>query len=275
MVKTSEDQPLDVVIVGAGTAGLAALREVRKRTDRFALVNDGLCGTTCARVGCMPSKALIAAAAPCTTGRGSTSSASAAAMCSRSTFRRCWPGCGRCATISSPACSRPRPISASGTSQGGRGSTGPTGWWWASGCCTPARSCSLPARARWCLRHGGLWDRVLTTDTLFEQADLPPRVGVIGLGAIGVKIAQALSRLGLAVLGFDAAERVAGLSDPIVEGALPGGARGREPGPERGDDRPRVLAPGSQAQGRLLAAHALLDLISPGAPISGFSPPWA
>jgi hypothetical protein len=60
-VEASEDRPLDVVIVGAGTAGLAALREVRKRTDRFALVNDGPYGTTCARVGCMPSKALIAA----------------------------------------------------------------------------------------------------------------------------------------------------------------------------------------------------------------------
>jgi dihydrolipoamide dehydrogenase len=52
----------DVVIVGAGSAGLAALREVRKRTPNFLLVNDGAWGTTCARVGCMPSKVLIEAA---------------------------------------------------------------------------------------------------------------------------------------------------------------------------------------------------------------------
>lgn len=50
------------VAVGAGTAGLAALREVRDRTDNFVLINAGPYGTTCARVGCMPSKALIAAA---------------------------------------------------------------------------------------------------------------------------------------------------------------------------------------------------------------------
>lgn len=48
--------PLDAIIIGAGSAGLAALREVRKRTDRVRIVNDGPWGTTCARVGCMPSR---------------------------------------------------------------------------------------------------------------------------------------------------------------------------------------------------------------------------
>ncbi|MFZ1851121.1 MAG: FAD-dependent oxidoreductase, partial [Nitrosomonas sp.] len=53
---------LDVIIVGAGTAGLSSLREVKKQTDQFAIINDGPWGTTCARVGCMPSKLLIEAA---------------------------------------------------------------------------------------------------------------------------------------------------------------------------------------------------------------------
>jgi dihydrolipoamide dehydrogenase len=53
---------VNVAIVGAGTAGLAALREVRDRTDDFVLINERPYGTTCARVGCMPSKALIVAA---------------------------------------------------------------------------------------------------------------------------------------------------------------------------------------------------------------------
>lgn len=51
-----------VAIVGAGTAGLSALREVRRKTDNFVLVNKPPYGTTCAGVGCMPSKTLIAAA---------------------------------------------------------------------------------------------------------------------------------------------------------------------------------------------------------------------
>src|SRR5690606_37646716 len=53
---------VDVAIIGAGSAGLAALRRVEKHTDKFVIVNDGPYGTTCARVGCMPSKALIEAA---------------------------------------------------------------------------------------------------------------------------------------------------------------------------------------------------------------------
>ncbi len=62
--------------------------------------------------------------------------------------------------------------------------------------------------------------RILTTDTLFEQADLPSRIAVIGMGAIGVEVAQALARLGLDVCGFDSGESIAGLSDPEVVAAL-------------------------------------------------------
>ena len=50
---------LDVVIIGAGTAGLSARREIEKKTDSYIVIDDGPLGTTCARVGCMPSKVLI------------------------------------------------------------------------------------------------------------------------------------------------------------------------------------------------------------------------
>jgi len=59
---TTDDIEVDVAIIGAGTAGMAAYREARKYTDRIALIDGGALGTTCARVGCMPSKLLIAAA---------------------------------------------------------------------------------------------------------------------------------------------------------------------------------------------------------------------
>ena len=52
----------DVAIVGAGTAGLAAERAARKAGAKTLLIDDRFAGTTCATVGCMPSKLLIAAA---------------------------------------------------------------------------------------------------------------------------------------------------------------------------------------------------------------------
>ena len=91
----------DVAIIGAGTAGLTALGEVRKQTDNFVLINDGPYGTTCARVGCMPSKTLIEASRayhrrmsfervrhPRRRGAGSW------------TFRQPLLGCAGCGTIS-------------------------------------------------------------------------------------------------------------------------------------------------------------------------------
>jgi len=52
----------DVAIIGAGTAGMSAWRAARAHTERVVLIEGGPYGTTCARVGCMPSKLLIAAA---------------------------------------------------------------------------------------------------------------------------------------------------------------------------------------------------------------------
>jgi dihydrolipoamide dehydrogenase len=53
---------VDVAIIGAGTAGMTAYRSALAHTDNVVVVEHGPYGTTCARVGCMPSKLLIAAA---------------------------------------------------------------------------------------------------------------------------------------------------------------------------------------------------------------------
>ena len=53
---------VDVAIIGTGTAGLAAYRAAHAHGARVVLIEGGPYGTTCARVGCMPSKLLIAAA---------------------------------------------------------------------------------------------------------------------------------------------------------------------------------------------------------------------
>jgi hypothetical protein len=50
------ERKVDVAVIGAGTAGLAAYRRVREHTERLVLIEAGPHGTTCAQVGCMPSK---------------------------------------------------------------------------------------------------------------------------------------------------------------------------------------------------------------------------
>lgn len=57
-----DKRQVDVAIIGAGTAGMVAYQRVRKVTDKVVLIESDRYGTTCARVGCMPSKLLIAAA---------------------------------------------------------------------------------------------------------------------------------------------------------------------------------------------------------------------
>ena len=52
----------EVVVLGGGTAGMGAFRAARAHTDDVYLIESRHFGTTCARVGCMPSKLLIAAA---------------------------------------------------------------------------------------------------------------------------------------------------------------------------------------------------------------------
>jgi len=56
------DHAVDVAIIGAGTAGLTARRAATKAGASVLIIDPGPYGTTCARVGCMPSKLLIAAA---------------------------------------------------------------------------------------------------------------------------------------------------------------------------------------------------------------------
>lgn len=57
-----EKRNVDVAIIGTGTAGMVAYKSARAHTDSIVVIEGGEYGTTCARVGCMPSKLLIAAA---------------------------------------------------------------------------------------------------------------------------------------------------------------------------------------------------------------------
>lgn len=206
-----------VAILGAGTAGLAALREVRKRTEDFVLVNAGAFGTTCARVGCMPSKALIAAANAFHARKkldefgirgGGSLSADIPAVLQRVRALRDHFVSG---VLKATEDLGPRNVAAHARLEGPNRLVVEERVIEAGQIVlAPGSSPVVPKPWR------AFGDRILTTDTLFEQEDLPRRIGVIGLGAIGVEMAQALARLGLEVHGFDAGNRIAGISDDKV-----------------------------------------------------------
>lgn len=213
-------QPLDVIILGAGSAGLAALREVRKRTDHWRIVNDGPWGTTCARVGCMPSKMLIEAANAYHARRALHTFGIEGADALR---------------VDLPAVlRRVRALrddfvagTLAATDAGERAISGHARLLDAqrvevNGQVHTARRIIIATGSRPIVPEDWLafGDRILTTDTLFEQPTLGPRVAVIGLGPLGVEIAQALARLGVEVMAFTTGKTVAGLSDPSINDAL-------------------------------------------------------
>ena len=214
-------QTLDTIIIGAGTAGLAALREVQKRTDKYLLVNEGPWGTTCARVGCMPSKSLIEAANAfhrrhvfdelgVRGAQGLTADIPSVLERVRALRDQFAHGALEATKDLGPACVSghatvlsPTAVDIDGTRYDTRSIIIATG--------------SRPTLPEEWLAFG---DRMLTTDTLFEQTTLGPRIAVIGMGPIGVELSQALARLGLEVAAFSTNDTLAGLIDPQLNAEM-------------------------------------------------------
>lgn len=212
---------VDVVIIGAGSAGLAALRQVAQKTDDFLLIDRGPLGTTCARVGCMPSKVLIDAAR---------------LYHGRQRMKECGINGADQLSADIPAVLRHvRRLRAHFTS----GMIGVThqlaGKRLLTGRATllgPNRialgedtiecaSIILAVGSRPTVPHA--WRpfgrRILTTETLFEQKELPARLALVGLGTNGLELGQALSRLGIEVTGFGRNPLIGGIMDPEISRA--------------------------------------------------------
>ncbi len=220
MDRNTMKETLDVVIIGAGTGGLSALREVRKRTQNFVIINDGAWGTVCARVGCMPSKALIEAAN---------------AYHRRSTFSEFGiQGANSLTTDIPTVLRRVRQLrdhfvasTVKTTDDLGRRAISGRARLLApdrvevNGQQLHARSIIIATGSSPIVPEpwNKLGKRLFTTDTLFEQENLPTRMAVLGMGPIGVEMAQALSRLGVDVIAFGGNQAIGGLTDPQVNAA--------------------------------------------------------
>jgi dihydrolipoamide dehydrogenase len=206
----------NVAIIGAGTAGMAAYRAARVHTDQVLLIEAAHYGTTCARVGCMPSKLLIAAAdaahavreAPRFGVRADAPRIDGRAVMQRVRSERdrfvgfvldtvqSWPETSRlsgCARFKAPGVLDVdgQPIQAKTVviATGSR-SRIPAGWRERLGC------------------------RLIVNDDVFDWQDLPRSVAVVGAGVIGLELALALHRLGVRVRLFARDGSAGPLTDP-------------------------------------------------------------
>ncbi|MBW1696887.1 MAG: dihydrolipoyl dehydrogenase [Deltaproteobacteria bacterium] len=212
------ERSVDVTIIGAGTAGLDAVSEVSKITDNFVLINGGALGTTCARVGCMPSKVLIQVAddfhhrcAFTEEGIGGadglTADVGGALSYVRSLRDRFVDGVIE--ELILPLKDR--------FIEGYAEFIDPT-LLKVENMTIRTKKTIIATGSRPVIpdKWKGFKDRILTTDTIFEQTQLPRDMAVVGLGVIGLELGQALSRMGLNVSGFDLLEHIGGLKDPEV-----------------------------------------------------------
>lgn len=209
---------VDVAIIGSGTAGLSALGQVRKRTENFVIINDGPYGTTCARVGCMPSKALIEAAdvyhkRNLFSEMGFYLNGSVA-VDGRAVLERVRRLRDRFVT----GVNRATDSLDSGKNIPGRAKILAPDLIEVNGEKIRTKKLIIATGSTAVVPESWkeLGDCVLTSDTIFEMEDLPESLAVIGLGAIGLELAQAFSRLGVSVTGFDALHTVGGITDPEV-----------------------------------------------------------
>ena len=210
-----------IVILGAGTAGLTALKEVQRHTEDVLLINDGPYGTTCARVGCMPSKALLEVAhAYARRGwlasvgiEGSAGpSADLAAVMAHVRGLRDRFIAGPIALAESlgerSISGRPRFLDAQTLEVNGERIH-------ADAVIIATGSHPIVPEA-W----RAVGERLVTSDQVFELTAPGRRVGVVGLGPVGVELGQAFAQLGCQVHAFTQKSTVAALSDPAVSASL-------------------------------------------------------
>lgn len=210
---------VDVAVIGAGTAGLAAYRAAVAVGKRTVIIEGGPYGTTCARVGCMPSKLLIAAAeaahAPARWPEfglrleGSVTVDGPAVMARVKRERDRFVG-----FVLNGVATIPEEDKIRGYARFVDDHTlqvdAHTRIRFARAVIATGSSPGVPPMFR------GLGERAIVNDDIFAWDDLPESVAVFGPGVIGLEIGQALHRLGVKVLMFGKDHLVGPFTDPEV-----------------------------------------------------------
>lgn len=208
---------VDVAVIGAGTAGLAAYRAATAQGARTVLIEGGPYGTTCARVGCMPSKLLIAASEAAHmlhAAGGFGVHAGQVRIDGRAVMERVRRERDRFVGFVLEGVDN---IPAADKLRGHARFTGPRSLQVDDTAVEAARiviaTGSTPVRLA---QLEDVGPGVVTSDDVFYWDELPSSVAVIGTGVIGLELGQALARLGARVTLYARGGSVAQLTDPEV-----------------------------------------------------------
>lgn len=211
----------DLIIIGDGSAGLSALKEARKYTDNVILIAGGPSGTTCARVGCMPSKALIHSAKLYNSHKKMHEAGILGAeqlspdiplvlenvRNQRDSFVKHVKGetedyrehiVKGFARFESPTAIR----------------VGDRLYHTKATVIATGSQPDIPEK------YARFRQYVITTDTLFERKDLPKRLAVIGLGAVGLEMSQAFAELNIDVTAISLEDKIGVVSDPKINDTI-------------------------------------------------------
>jgi dihydrolipoamide dehydrogenase len=213
-----ETRRLDVAVVGAGTAGLYAFARALKNSGDALLFDGGPLGTTCARIGCMPSKAFLHVAARAHLLRGPQPGGV--------------PGAPPFTVDTARTMARVREKR---DALAGRAAENALARYnqkiirenarfaapmvlEAGGAFYEAKSIVLATGSVPVLPPG--WrlvpQKIVTTDSFFDLPSLPETALVVGAGPVGMELGQGMSRLGVRTTVAELTDRVCGIGDPEI-----------------------------------------------------------
>ncbi|WP_010116066.1 dihydrolipoyl dehydrogenase [Acinetobacter sp. P8-3-8] len=208
----------DIIIIGAGTAGISAYKEAIKYTSNILIINDGPWNTTCARVGCMPSKVLISTAnrmhdilhadevGLTVQSEIDTSNVMQHVRKLRDRFTR--------ATLKDVDSWNPKHKINGQAKFINPHTIEVNNQFYSAKSFIIAVGSTPNYEAAWKEENG---NRLITSDEIFELEALPKSIAIIGSGVIAIELAQAMQRLDVKTTVFARSKKVGVLSSPLLQ----------------------------------------------------------
>lgn len=213
----------NLVVIGAGTAGLIAAAGAAGLGAKVALIERHLMGGDCLNVGCVPSKGVISASRALHHARNAAPFGVLdgkklgfdfgtamermrrlrADISAHDSARRFRDELGVDVFIGQGSFGTPDTVEVAGATLRFK----------KAAVCSGARAAAPPLPG---LEAAGY----LTNETLFSLTELPPRLAVVGAGPIGCEMAQAFARFGSRVSLIELGTRILGREDGDAAGIL-------------------------------------------------------